>query len=213
MPLSRLQLLLSEGGSPRSSGLHSVLYGVLIAFRTDVALHWVKFAERAMREEGMAYEVALDGSVRYVVDTAFQETASAVINVLSAPPFQAAATYVRKAVEELCKLPTDGKDAIGDIHEAVETVFKVVTGSPKALGEKAIRDELAPIIRKAAAKVDVTADDAAEQMIQSLQEWSSACQKYRHGQNSEIPVEPPLEFAVIAVNNGLGFARWLASFR
>lgn len=53
------------------------------------------------------------------------------------------------------------------------------------------------------------AHGAAIQTVEALKNWADPCHKYRHGQATAEPVEPPIELAIILVGNGLNFAGWL----
>jgi hypothetical protein len=173
--------------------------------------NWIEFCQRAFTEEGMAYRVDDDGTVHYVVDTAFQETADSVVAVLSKEPFVAAGACITKAVHTMTQATPDGKHAIRDAFEGVETVFKIVTKAGGDLTEKNIAALLTPIVDRRFPDTDPVAKGAAQHIVGQLKDWTNACHKYRRGHGSDEPVEPPLELAIALVGNGLNFARWLTS--
>lgn len=81
----------------------------------------------------MAYEVAADGSARYLVGTAFQETTDAVVAVLSETRFGGAKKCIQQAVESLTNVHPNGKAAVRSAFEGLEAIFKIVTGESKSL--------------------------------------------------------------------------------
>lgn len=172
---------------------------------------WVGFCKRVFAEEGMAYRIDDNGEAHYVVDAAFQEIADSVIAALSQAPYAAAGACANKAIEELNKASPEGKHAIRDIFEGVETAFKVKTGTGKDLTAANIAATLGPVVERCFPSADPVAQGAAQQTLESLKDWTNACHKYRHGHNAEEPVEPPLELTVVLVGNGLNFARWIAA--
>jgi hypothetical protein len=175
------------------------------------AEEWIAFCQRAFAEEGMANSIDDAGEAHYVVDVAFHETADSVIAALSREPFAGAGACMNKAVEEITKAKPDGKHAIRDTFEGVETVFKVVTKTTKDLTTANIDALLRPIVDRRFPDKHPIAKGAAQQTLESLKDWTNACHKYRHGQKAEEPVEPPLDLAIVLVGNGLNFGRWIGS--
>ena len=53
---------------------------------------------------------------------------------------------------------------------------------------------------------------SAEHTIKSFGEWVEGCHSYRHGQDKPEPNQPPVDYAVLLVSQGLSFMRWLAGF-
>jgi len=172
---------------------------------------WIAFCKRAFDEEGMAFVVDDRGEAHYRVDVAFHETADSVVAALSREPYAAAGACMNKAVEQMTKAQPDGKHAIRDAFEGVETVFKVATKTSKDLTTAAIDALLRPVIDRRFPDNEPIAKGAAQQTLEALKDWTNACHKYRHGHQAEEPVEPPLELAIVLVGNGLNFGRWIAS--
>jgi hypothetical protein len=172
---------------------------------------WIQFCQRVFAEEGMAYRIDDDAEAHYVIDVAFQETAQSVIAALSRPPFAAGGSTINKAVVEITKAKPDGKHAIRDVFEGVETAFTVATGTNKDLTVANIESLLGPVVDGRFGNADPIAQGAAKQTLDSMKDWTNACHKYRHGPRAEETVEPPLDLAIVLVANGLNFARWVAS--
>jgi hypothetical protein len=177
----------------------------------QAALDWVEFCKRALVEEGMAYRVDDDGGVRYVVDVAFHELADSVVATLSRGRYVAAGASLNSAVEQITKSQPDGRHAIRDAFDGVETAFKVAIDSDKGLTSANIAALLSPLINRRFERGDPIAQGATVQTLESLRDWTNACHKYRHGHNLEELVEPPLDLTVVLVGNGLNFARWIAA--
>lgn len=176
-----------------------------------LAQQWIQFCQRAFKEEGVPYRVDDDGTVHYLVDVAFYEAADATVAVLARPPFTAAHDSIRSALEALTKAQPETTDAIRDTFVALETLVKVVTNTTNDLTERNVESQLRPLIDRRYKDADVVAKGACTQALESLKDWVNACHKYRHGHKVEASVDPPLELAILLVNNGLGFARWLAT--
>ena len=172
---------------------------------------WVEFCKRAFDEEAMAYSVDDHGGCHYRVDVAFHETAASVVASLSVAPFVAAGAALDNAVKELTRAEPQGKHAIRDAFEGLETLFKVVTGTNHDLTVANIGNDLMPIVSRKY--------DAADRMLRGdgttvrPSTGQIPCHRYRWEHQVEEPVEPPLELAVLLVSNGLGFARWIADLR
>ena len=177
----------------------------------QAARAWVEFCRRALVEEGMAYRVDDDGGVHYVIDVAFHELADSVVATLSRGRYVAAGASLNNAVEQITKARPEGRHAIRDAFDGVETAFKVGTDSNKDLTSANIAALLTPIVNRRFGGGDQIAQGAATQTLDSLRDWTNACHKYRHGQNLEELVEPPLDLTVVLVGNGLNFARWIAA--
>ncbi len=196
-----------DGITCMASALRDQAYGGEADVRS-----WIEFCQRAFTEEGMAYRIDVYGEAHYQIDVVFHELADSVISVLSREPYAAAGACMNKAVEEMTRAQPDGKDAIRDVFEGVESVFKVTTATNKDLTAANISAVLSPIVNRRFAVTDVIAQGAAQQTLEALKDWTNACHKYRHGHNAEEPVEPPVDLAVVLVGNGLNFARWIATF-
>jgi len=93
----------------------------------------------------------------------------------------------------------------------VEILVKVITDSNQDLTERSVSSQLKPVIDRVYSNADQIAKGAAATTLHSLIDWVNACHKYRHGHNVQAPADPPLELAILLVNNGFGFARWLAA--
>ena len=106
----------------------------------------------------------------------------------------------------------NGKKAIRDTFEGLESLFKRVTDDNKDLSSSNVAQLLQAIVSRAHAGTDAIAQGAAEQVVQSFRDRVNACHKYRHGHDQPEPVEPPLDLAIVLVGSGLNYARWLATF-
>jgi hypothetical protein len=172
---------------------------------------WIIFCKRDFDEEGMAYSVDDRGEVHYRVDVAFHEIAESVVAIVSGAPFAAAGASLDSAVKLLTQADPQGKHAIRDAFEAVESIFKLVAETNHDLSAGNLERDLSPVLNRHYQAADPIAQGAAQQSLEQLKDWTNACHKYRHGHGREEPVEPPLEIAVLLVSNALAFARWMAS--
>ncbi len=170
---------------------------------------WLEFCERAMREEGMKYQVQADGSVGYFVDSEFQGAADDAVAALNVPRFTAASAAIASAVRELNRLDGSPKAAIRETYAAVETAFKVAVDSSVTLGASDVEKRLVPAIDRLFANADPVARGAAAQVAQAMKDWVNAAHKYRHGHEHADPIEPSRELAITLVGLGITFARFI----
>jgi hypothetical protein len=165
-------------------------------------------SQRIFREERLRYVINANGGVRFSADAAFETHVQATIKNLSRPEFKAAAAAYDACLTELAGAPPDRKAAIRHIFEAVEILFKMLHRGVPRLGDSEIKQNLVPLL--VASDLDPTALQASKKVANSLADWVNAAHFYRHGQVSEEPVQPPFSLAVLLVDQGASFIRWLA---
>ncbi len=154
---------------------------------------WIAFCQRAMREEGMKYEVRDDGSVAYFIAPEFQGAADDAVAALNGVKFAGASAGIANAVRELNRLDGSPKAAIRETYTAVETAFKVALTTNATLGEREIAATLGPAVDRLFSSADPVARGAAAGVMQSMKDWVNAVHKYRHGHDHPEPVELGVE--------------------
>lgn len=173
---------------------------------------WIKFVERAMREENVAYTVDSRGGVHFYVDKEFQRSRAAAVAVLGNSRYGAVLNQLNASHEALDKVPPATKDALQRIFESVETLFKLVCKDrgPSRLGSSEVERFLKPLLPQLYA-TGTDDGNVANQIAASLGNWANAIQAYRHGKEEEIREDPPLDLAIALVSEGATFLRWLAA--
>ena len=174
----------------------------------EIPKEWKKFVDRVFKEGNLAYTVDDECGVHPLVDREFERNIATAIAGLGAARYEAARTAFEASERKLEQTPADTKGAIRDTFEAAETLTKLIIGSGKALTASFVKGELEPRLQKLYS-VDPVATMVAARMAQSFADWVDAAHPYRHGQNSEEPVRPPEELAVLLVSQGASFVRWL----
>lgn len=175
------------------------------------AASWCDFVQRSMHEENLSYQLDSLGGVHFNPDPEFIRARIAAIHSIEAPRYKAVLREFEAAFTALDATAPDGKRAIGALFESVEILIKLICGNVNVnrLGKQEVNSHLKPVVDKLYAG-NATALRSATQMIKSLGEWADAAHWYRHGQKSEEPTPPPLDFAVLMVTAGAGYLRWLA---
>jgi len=175
----------------------------------DLREKWLKFVSRAFLEEGLGYKLDSEGGVRFVVDEEFERNRQATISALGAPRYTAVAHLIESSFSRLDVEPFDTKTCWREVFEAVETLAKIVAGTRADLDSGFIQKTLKPLAQSRYQQNDAAAQAAVATLVDGLGNWVNAGHKYRHGHNTQEPISPPLEVAVLFVSQGAGYIRWL----
>lgn len=175
---------------------------------TYQSTEWQAFVRRAFQEENLAYTLDEWCGVHPLVDAEFERNIAATLAGLGASRYAAARTAVEAMEAKFEQTPPDTKGAIRDAFEAVETLTKIITCSGKALDAGFVKSEIMPRVQTLY-QSDQAAKLSGASAAQSLADWVNAAHPYRHGQNTEEPIAPPEELAILLVSQGASFIRWL----
>lgn len=170
---------------------------------------WLSFVGRAFLEEGLGYKLDSEGGVRFVVDEEFERNRQATISVLGAPRYTAVAHLIESSFSRLDVEPLDTKTCWREMFEAMETLTKIVVGTRADLDSAFVQKNLKPLVQARYQQNDAAAQAAVATLVDGLGSWVNAGHKYRHGHNTQEPISPPLEVAVLFVSQGAGYIRWL----
>jgi hypothetical protein len=145
-----------------------------------------------------------------MIDEEFQRNRESALRCLEDPKFNVAKARFEQAFERLQEIPPATRDAIGDIYDALESVFKVVTRAPPSgtINSNGLRAGIGPLIE--AKYKDAQVKDTSHKMLRSLGAWIPGVHNYRHGQTDGLP-NPPLEVAVHILATGAAHLRWMAA--
>jgi hypothetical protein len=169
--------------------------------------YWLKSVQRIFVEENLDYVVDNAGVVHPFVDQEFQGNRASVIAGLEGSRYGNVRDAFERASREL--RGDNPKEAWRAIFGSVEALFKLMFPAASRLTAREIQDRLVPIIQQRYAG-DATALRAATRLANSLKEWVDASHNYRHEQEQEEPLQPPLDSAVFAISMGTSVLRWLA---
>jgi hypothetical protein len=143
------------------------------------------------------------------MNAAFEAARVSVIQALSGEPFAAARSHFEGAMDAIEENPPNTRNAVRNCVDAAESLFKLAIGGGQDLTEANIIRYLRPLVDRAYAS-DTTALAFAQKMVSGLVDWTNAGHQYRHAQGQLEPRAPDFELAVLHLNTGAGFVRWLA---
>lgn len=166
---------------------------------------------RIFDEEAVHYKMDARGGVHYRVDEEFERQLASTIAGLGADRYAAVRAEIERGIEALQNTQPNGKTAIQAMFEAAETLYRFVHSDRPRMTRSSVLQDMRPMVAQKYAGNEA-ALASAEHMIKSLGEWADACHLYRHGHGKQEPNQPPVDYAVLLVNQGLGFMRWLAGF-
>jgi hypothetical protein len=169
---------------------------------------WRKGCEEIFREERAAYFVDDRGGVHDRVDQAFQANRALAIEALRGVRYATAAQLLENAYSSLDGAKPQARDAIRNAFDAVETLFKLMTGMTK-IGNSEVQ-KLKPMISRLYAS-DSTATSTSLRLLGALVEWVEASHPYCHGPGATGGAEPPEELWQALISQAASHIRWLAS--
>lgn len=170
------------------------------------ATAFLKFTQRAMAEENIAFELDGSGGVHYRVDEAFQLTKTAALQVLEGDNAIAAREAFEEAHQALTGHPSDTLTAVRRAFDAVENLFKIKYGTSR-LGATEIKSKM----QGAGGESGKRANDAARRINAAFAEWTNGCHQYRHAPGEPDPTPPPRWLAVSLVDGAATYIRYLSA--
>jgi hypothetical protein len=173
------------------------------------ANQWRDGVARIFEEENIGFRLDEAAGVHYSIDQEFDRARQCGIAVLQADRYSAVRAEFDAAYRALDQIPQDTKGAVRAVFDANEILFKLMFPRTPLLGQKEIRDNLAPRVQKVH-RADPAALRAANRVVAAFGEWASGMNNYRHGQAVEEPTPPPLPLALVFMSAGAGFLRWQA---
>lgn len=171
---------------------------------------WKKFVTRVFEEENLPYIIDEKCGVHPRMDQEFIANVQATLAGLDHASHAAVRREFEKARDLLVNVKPDTKGAVKAVYDSAEILTKNICekNRVKRLGPKAINESLKPIVR-ALYDGDDPARRSAEQFLDSFAKWTDAAQQYRHGQEGEVPANPPFELAVALFSAGATYIRFL----
>jgi hypothetical protein len=198
-------------------GLRDVVDLVTIAYRLlraqrshyNYPEQWLQNIQRIFEEENVSYRVDSMGGVHFHIDEEYARNQASAIAALQPSRYANALHAFEGAMDELSKVPPNGKGAIRGVFAAAESIFKLILPRVPRLGAAEL-DDLTPLLQRAHPN-EGTARHSSSRMLGSLKDWVDAAHFYRHEQGKPDGVaQPPLGLAVYIVSTGASHVRWLA---
>lgn len=175
---------------------------------SDSADAWQSFVARVFREQNVAYRIDDQGGVHPLVDREFEHSRESLVRGLSDPKFAAVRAALEEAHRALGIEHRNTKTAVRSMFEALEILSKLLAPAITRLNDAAVKKELLPIVRDRYAS-DSVASASALQMMDAFAKWVNSVHIYRHGQGTQDPVAPPMDFGVYVVSSGAAWLRFL----
>jgi len=181
----------------------TLVHRVLVRKLTDKP--WREFVARALREENVGYAIDRLGGMHYFVDQEFEQSRVSVVRGLDRPRYAGVRAAFEDAHRHLDAQPPDTKASVRSMFEALEILAKLIVPGSKRLSRQLVTEKLqsdATWLLPDAIEVK-----ALEKIFEGIADWVDAMHIYRHGQATENPVAPSLDYAVYALSTGAAALR------
>jgi len=197
---------------------HDVLDSITAVFqilagsgsRANPGERWLEAIREIFADEHMAYRVDDLGVVHVLVDQAFDAARVSAIGALAGEAFKAARAHFDEAIAALEDDPPDTRAAVRNCFDAAENLFKLLTGTGQDLTQANVTATLKPVVDRLHSNLDAATQSHAARMLSSFADWANAGHPYRHAQGGTEIQAPTQSLAVLHLNTGAGFIRWLA---
>ena len=186
----------------------TLIYSFLVGNRRDqAAKNWIVFIDRVFIEENIGYRLDLKCGVHYYIDEEFEKNRFSTIAMLDNQRYIATRSAYEDAYRHFDNNPIDTKAAVRSLFESIEILVKQIVETRnlnKYIVENNLKNKFLPIYND-----DETAKGVVSRMFDSFALWVDGIHLYRHGQDDDQPVRPPIELAVYILSSGSSFLRWL----
>ena len=171
------------------------------------AKRFVEICKRIFDEEGVGYQVDLEGGVHPHVDEQFERTRAATIARLNGPFFKAARSHIEACEKAMLANPFDGRQAVRSTFDLLENLVKLRFPRETHLKTSSIERHIKPVFQ---GKFEGAELSASMKHLDAFSKWMEAAHFYRHDPGSPEPSHPSEELSIQFVSSGFSFARWLA---
>jgi hypothetical protein len=168
---------------------------------------WREFVARAMREENLGYSIDAFGGVHYLVDEEFERNRFSALRAMDLPRYAAVRDAFEAAHNYLDALPSDTKASVRSMFEALEILARLMDPASNNLNRWQVLNKLKPMALSVVA--DTVERQSLSHVFEGFADWVDAVHLYRHGQGTQEPVAPSIEFAVYALSSGAAALRLL----
>ena len=177
-------------------------------WKYEVAEGWKKFVGRVFQEENLGYILDDYAGVHYLVDEEFERNRHSVLRCLEGARYRAVLEAFERAHEHLENNPQDTKAAVRSVFESIEILARMMVET-RNLNAWLVVNRLQPKALEVFGD-DPVAIESISKAFEWFSSWVDAMHLYRHGQNTNEPVAPSLDFAIYIVSTGASFLRLLA---
>ncbi|GAB6127228.1 hypothetical protein JCM14124_29340 [Humidesulfovibrio idahonensis] len=163
---------------------------------------------RIFKEENVRYRIDAQCGVHLAIDSEYECSTASAVAGLGNPRYTAAKHAFDAAQAAQDRADPDFKEALRNVFEAVEVVFKLILPEVPRISSGDIIAKLKPRMTTIYAGSE-TATKVAGQYLDSLCDWVSSVHNYRHGQPLETAPQPPIALSVALMSSGVAYLRWL----
>lgn len=163
---------------------------------------------RIFAEEAIGFSIDEEMGFHPAFDEEFERSRSSIVRILNGEEFRHEADFVALSEKALLANPLDGRTAIQAVYDAVENLFKRITGKQNITNGH-VRQELAAVALQGIPE-DGKSNVAVNKILNGFEDWAAACHVYRHAPGTAETAQPNEAIAILMVSQGYGFVRWLA---
>lgn len=163
---------------------------------------------RIFKEENVRYRIDAQCGVHLSIDAEYERSMASAVAGLGNPRYTAAKHAFDAAQAAQDRTEPDFKEALRNVFEAVEVVFKLILPETKRISGRDIGEKLKPLMASTYPD-SPTAVTVAGQYLDSMCDWVNSVHNYRHGQPLEEAPQPPLDLSVALMSSGVAYLRWL----
>jgi hypothetical protein len=172
------------------------------------ATDWIAFVTNVFETENLSYRVDEQGGVHRKIDAEFEHQVTSILRGLTNPKYGAIRHAFEEAHRYISSTPPDTMAAVRSMFESLEILARLMVPQTKNLNRRLMENTLKDV-GLAQFNGDPVAAAALTGIFDGAALWVNAIHTYRHGQPTEIPAPPPLDFAVYVLSSGAALLRLL----
>lgn len=184
----------------------TVIAEVLKLYKEEFSELWLKEVNEIYREEGMPYQV-VGNVVEPYIDEPFSHNQVTILKSLNSGHLEEVRSGVSGAYKNLRKTEIDTKAAVISMFGAMEVYLKLKFHF-SVLSVDEVKQSLLPKLKEMYGE-DKAVLNSVNQMTLALCNWIEASQQFCLEQGPEKKGCPSMELAVLMVDQGVGYLRWL----
>lgn len=187
----------------------TLVYNFVLSNLPDSAAKYIMTeVARIFAEENVRYRLDSRCGVHLAIDAEYECSMASVVVGLGNSRYIAAKHAFDSAQAAQDRAEPDFKEALRNVFEAVEIVFKLILPETKRISGRDIGEKLKPLMAMVYPDSS-TAVTVAGQYLDSMCDWVNSVHNYRHGQPLEEAPQPPLDLSVALMSSGVAYLRWL----
>lgn len=185
----------------------TIIYSIFDDAHDRRRSEWHLFISRVFKEENIGFRLDSKCGVHYYIDEEFERNKFSTLRMMHKVCYSATKSAFEDSYRHFDGNPIDTKAAVRSIFESIEILVKQIVQTRnlnKYIVENDLKNKFMPIYNG-----DETAKAVVSKMFDSFALWVDGIHLYRHGQDDDQPVRPPIDLAVYILSSGSSFLRWL----